>query len=96
MKTKYDEIKNMTIEQMAHELLLVAKWDKKEIIKAESTPNGLYGLILEVLSEPLPDICKECKSGEWDKENGKCEGCDERNSPKTEVEERKNHIPVVA
>lgn len=54
MKTKYDEIKNMTIEQ------------------------------------------KECKDGEWDKENEKCEGCDERNSPKTEEEERKNRIPVFA
>jgi len=32
---KYEQIKTMNIEEMAHELMLCANWDKKDKTKAE-------------------------------------------------------------
>lgn len=76
IRTKYDEIVSMPIGALAYELLKVATWDRNEIKKAEKSPGGLYGFILDVLETPLPDICKDCKAGEWYIDNGKCERCE--------------------
>jgi len=32
---KYEQFKSMTLEEMAHELMLVANWDKKDKAKAD-------------------------------------------------------------
>lgn len=73
--TKYEQIKSMTVEEMADEIASVVRWNRKEVKKAEKLSGGLKQAILVILTDPLPDICKECKDHGWYKENDKCERC---------------------
>jgi len=45
--TEYEKIKNMSIEQMATEIKLIANWDRKEKNKAEKDENFYLNYLLK-------------------------------------------------
>lgn len=51
---KYEEIKSMTIEEMANEFMLVANWDKKDKAKADKIfGKDNVGLYITLLSKEV-------------------------------------------
>ena len=51
---KYEQIKQMTIEEMAHELMLCANWDKKYKSKADKIfGKNNIDLYIEILSKEV-------------------------------------------
>lgn len=51
---KYEQVKNMTLEEMAQEFMLCANWDKKDKVKAEKIfGKNNIDLYIEILSKEV-------------------------------------------
>lgn len=49
----YEKIKNMTLEEMAGEIMLISTLDEKDIREASTGEDGLFGFIVKILEQEV-------------------------------------------